>query len=83
MKMRGDRRNKELLAQGIRGIYRGSLTGDGQRVTASYDDAMDVLRHVAEGREAGLSPEIAEPVWRELIARSIAHEFRVFDAQRK
>jgi isochorismate pyruvate lyase len=51
-----------------------------------HDDARieDVVAKViAEGREAGLSPEIAEPVWRELIARSIAHEFRVFDAQRK
>ena len=58
MKMRGDRRNKELLAQGIRGIYRGSLTGDGQRVTTSYDDAMDVLRHVAQGREAAVNGEL-------------------------
>jgi isochorismate pyruvate lyase len=51
-----------------------------------HDDARieDVVAKViAEGREAGLSPEIAEPVWRELIARSIAHEFRVFDARQK
>ncbi|MBN9558224.1 MAG: chorismate mutase [Alphaproteobacteria bacterium] len=51
-----------------------------------HDDARieDVVaRVIAEGRAAGLSPEIAEPVWRELIARSIAHEFRVFDARRK
>jgi hypothetical protein len=58
MKTRGDRRNKELLTQGIRGIYHGSFTGDGQRVTASYDDAMDVLRHVAQGREAAVIGEL-------------------------
>jgi isochorismate pyruvate lyase len=34
---------------------------------------------VAAARTAGLSPEIAEPVWRTLIERSIAHEFAAFD----
>jgi isochorismate pyruvate lyase len=34
---------------------------------------------IAEGRKAGLSAEIAEPVWRTLIEASIRHEFDVFD----
>ncbi len=36
---------------------------------------------VAEARAAGLSPAIAESVWRVLIERSIAHEFAAFDAK--
>ena len=32
--------------------------------------------------EVGLSTDIAEPVWRELIARCIAHEFDAFDKAR-
>jgi isochorismate pyruvate lyase len=38
-----------------------------------------VAKVVAEGRRAGLSAEIAEPVWRTLIEASIRHEFDTFD----
>lgn len=42
----------------------------------------DVIAKVLNAaRQAGLSPSIAEPVWRELIERSIAHEFAVFEAR--
>jgi len=34
---------------------------------------------IAEGRKAGLSADIAEPVWRTLIEASIRHEFEAFD----
>jgi isochorismate pyruvate lyase len=34
---------------------------------------------LGEARAAGLSPAIAEAVWRVLIERSIAHEFAAFD----
>jgi isochorismate pyruvate lyase len=47
-----------------------------------HDDARieDVVAKViAEAKRQGLSPAIAEPVWRELIARSIALEFEAFD----
>ncbi len=47
-----------------------------------HDDARieDVVaKVVAEAKKQGLSPSIAEPVWRELIARSIALEFDAFD----
>jgi len=36
---------------------------------------------VAEASRKGLSPAIAEAVWRSLIEASIAHEYRAFDAK--
>ncbi len=43
----------------------------------------DVFAKVlAEAARAGLSPAIAEPVWRELVERCIAHELAAFDANR-
>jgi isochorismate pyruvate lyase len=39
-----------------------------------------VAKVIAAGRAAGLSPQIAEAVWRALIEASIAHEFEKFDA---
>lgn len=42
----------------------------------------EVVRNVvAEAARQGLSPEIAETVWRSLIEASIAHEFKAFDAK--
>lgn len=41
-----------------------------------------VANVVAEARRAGLSPAIAEPVWRLLIDRCIAHEFDAWDIRR-
>ena len=52
---------------------------------AVYDEARieDVVTKVlAEAKERGLSADIAEPVWRKLIERCIAHEFGVYDATR-
>jgi isochorismate pyruvate lyase len=41
-----------------------------------------VVRQVtAEAARAGLSPAIAEAVWRALIEASIAHEYEAFDAK--
>jgi len=40
----------------------------------------NVLR---ESEKTGLSPAIAEPVWRLLIEKSIEHEFGVFDELNK
>jgi isochorismate pyruvate lyase len=43
----------------------------------------DVVAKVkAAARAAGLSESIAEPVWRLLIERCIAHEFEVWDRER-
>ena len=41
-----------------------------------------VAKVKAAAREAGLSEAIAEPVWRLLIERSIAHEFDAWDQAR-
>ena len=42
----------------------------------------DVVGKVlAAAKQAGLSPAIAEAVWRVLIERSIQHEFQKFDAK--
>ena len=38
-----------------------------------------VAKVLAEARRAGLSEQIAEPVWRTLIEQSIAHELHAFD----
>ena len=44
----------------------------------------DVVAKVkAAAREAGLSQDIAEPVWRTLVERCIAYEFGVWDALRQ
>ena len=50
-----------------------------------HDDARieDVVSKVlAAAEQAGLSEDIAEPVWRTLIDRCIAHEFGVWDRTR-
>ena len=50
-----------------------------------HDDARieDVVQKVlAAAGPAGLSPDIAEPVWRTLIDRCIAYEFEAFDRAR-
>ncbi|PHR61658.1 MAG: chorismate mutase [Robiginitomaculum sp.] len=50
-----------------------------------YDAARieDVVSKVkAFALTSGLSTDIAEPVWRELIKQSIAHEFKAWDKQR-
>ncbi|WP_420478747.1 chorismate mutase [Brevundimonas sp. FT23028] len=52
---------------------------------AVHDDARieDVVSKVlAAAGPAGLSPAIAEPVWRTLVDRCIAHEFSVWDRTR-
>ena len=52
---------------------------------AVYDEARieDVVAKVlVEAKRAGLSADIAEPVWRMLIERCIAHEFERWDAER-
>lgn len=52
--------------------------------TAIRDKARieDVLSKVlAEAARAGLATDIATPVWRTLVERSIVHEFAAFDAK--
>ncbi|MEM9600502.1 MAG: chorismate mutase [Pseudomonadota bacterium] len=48
------------------------------------DRIEDVVSKVlAEAKAQGLSADIAEPVWRKLIERCIAHEFDVWDTQKR
>ena len=57
----------------------GRLKTDRQRVR---DEARieDVVQKILDqAAKDGLNPNIAEPVWRLLIEKSIAHEFDVFD----
>jgi hypothetical protein len=42
----------------IRGHNRGKLTGDERGITVSHGDAMDVPRHVVQGREAAVTGEL-------------------------
>jgi len=66
--------------------YMDAAAGIKQDRGAVRDNARieDVVAKVkAAAREAGLSEEIAEPVWRTLIERCIAHEFGVWDALRE
>ena len=53
---------------------------DQVRDPARIEDVISKV--VAAGKKAGLSPDIAEPVWRALIEASINHELAAFD-QRK
>lgn len=41
-----------------------------------------ISKVVAESERVGLSTSISEPVWRELVERSIAYEFTVWDKTR-
>lgn len=53
---------------------------------AVHDDARieDVVaKVVAEASKLGLSPNIAEPVWRKMIERCIAYEFKEWDRIRE
>jgi hypothetical protein len=54
----GGRRGKRLLACKLSGFHRGKLPGDEQTANASHGDAVDVPRHVAQGREVAVSSEL-------------------------
>jgi len=40
-----------------------------------------IVKVLARAHEAGLSPQIAEPIWREMMKQCIAYEFRVWDGE--
>ena len=54
---------------------------DAVRDDARIEDVIAKVR--ANAREAGLSEDIAEPVWRLLIERCIAHEYEAWDQLRR
>ena len=56
---------------------------DSREAVYDEDRIEDVVSKVlVEANKAGLSADIAEPVWRKLIERCIAHEFDVWDKTR-
>ncbi len=59
------------------------------RIKTNRDDVYDaeriedvVAKVLVNAEKAGLNPNIAEPVWRKLIERCIAHEFDKWDEAR-
>jgi hypothetical protein len=52
------RRWKKVLAQWIRGFYRGGHSGDQRRGTKVYGDAVEGLSHAAHDREAAVDGEL-------------------------
>lgn len=78
-----DRELVRLLV--IRQGYMGAAARIKPNRDAVYDAARieDVVAKVLQTAEAeGLSKDIAEPVWRKLIERCIAHEFDIWDQTR-
>jgi isochorismate pyruvate lyase len=75
-----DARLVALLAVRQAYIERAAQLKTGRHLVRDEARIEDVVAKViAEGKKAGLSPEIAEPVWRTLIEASIRHEFEAFD----
>lgn len=78
-----DRLDRELVAmlaerQGY--IERAAEIKQDRNVVRDEARIEDVVAKVlVAARKAGLDPKIAEPVWRTLIDRCIAHEFDRFD----
>ena len=48
----------KLLARGLVSYYRGSHSDDQRRVTMGHDDAVEVLRHVAQGWKVAFTGEV-------------------------
>ena len=75
-----DRALVKLLSERQRYIERAAEIKSDRGVVRDEARIEDVVRKVlAEARKVGLSAEIAEPVWRTLVERSIALEFQAFD----
>jgi len=71
-----------MLALRQRYIERAAVLKQNRDAVRDEARIEEVVRHViAEGRQMGLSPAIAERVWRTLIEASIAHEYDAFDAR--
>lgn len=79
-----DRALVQLLAERQTYIERaGHIKGtrDAVRDEARIEDV--VSKVLAEAKNAGLSADVAETVWRAMVDRFIAHEFDVFDARKR
>ena len=77
-----DVRLVRLLAQRQAYIERAAVLKKDRATVRDEARIEDVVQKVlVAAKAAGLSPAIAEAVWRVLIERSIAHEFAEFDAK--
>lgn len=77
-----DRALVKLLAERLTYIEQaGAIKGDRDAVRdeARIEDV--VAKVLREADEQGLPRQMAEPLWRMLIEKSIEHEFVVFDAK--
>jgi len=78
-----DGRLVRLLAQRQAYVERAAALKTDRATIRDESRIEEVVEKVmAEAKKAGLSPAIAESIWRVLIERSIAHEFAAFDAKR-
>ena len=78
-----DRTLVALLAERQAYIERAAAIKNNREAVRDEARIEDVVAKVlAEANAKGLSAAIAEPVWRVLIERSIAHEFEAFDKKR-
>jgi isochorismate pyruvate lyase len=75
-----DRALVKLLSERQRYIERAAEIKSDRAAVRDEARIEDVIgKVVGEARRAGLNVEIAEPVWRTLVERSIAYEFKAFD----
>jgi len=78
-----DRALVALLAERLAYIERAAAIKNNREAVRDEARIEDVVAKVlAEAKAKGLNAAIAEPVWRVLIERSIAHEFEAFDKKR-
>lgn len=79
-----DRALVALIAERSRYMEAAARIKPSRDVVRDTDRVEDVVAKVkAAAGPAGLPVEIAEPVWRELVERSIQYEFTVWDARRE
>lgn len=78
-----DRELVALIAERARYMEAAARIKPSREVVRDEWRINDVIAKVtAEADKRGLAVEIAEPVWRELVERSIAYEFSVWDKTR-
>jgi len=78
-----DRQLVALIAERARYMEAAARIKPGRDTVRDDWRVNDVLTKVkAEAEQAGLPVSIAEPVWRELVERSIQYEFEVWDRTR-
>jgi isochorismate pyruvate lyase len=77
-----DRTLVKLLAERQTYIERAAQIKTDRNVVHDQARIDDVVAKVlVSAKREGLSADIAEPVWRTLVDRCIAHEFAMFDAK--